>query len=44
VGDEDYISFKIGVKEDSKYVGGINLFGNKFGDFEQNIDMRINCY
>jgi predicted transcriptional regulator len=44
IGDDDYISFKIGVKEDSKYVGGINLFGSKFGDFEQNIEMRINCF
>ncbi|MBE5855083.1 MAG: helix-turn-helix domain-containing protein [Lachnospiraceae bacterium] len=42
VGDGDYISFKIGVKEDSKYVGGMNLFGNQFGDFEQNIEMHLN--
>ncbi|MDO4189944.1 MAG: helix-turn-helix domain-containing protein [Lachnospiraceae bacterium] len=43
-GKQEFISFKIGVKDDSKYVGGINLFGNKFGDFQQNIEMRINSY
>lgn len=37
----DFISFKIGVKEDSEYVGGMNLFGNRFGDFEQNIEMTL---
>ena len=43
VGEGDYISFKIGIKDDSKYIGGVNLLGAKFGDFEQNIEMRINC-
>ncbi len=37
----DFISFKIGVKESSEYVGGINLFGNRFGDFDQNIEMVL---
>jgi predicted transcriptional regulator len=40
--DKSYISFKIGVKENSKYAGGINLFGEKFGDYEQGLVMRIN--
>ncbi len=39
---DSYISFKIGVKDSSKYVGGINLFGNKFGDYDQNIEMHLN--
>ena len=39
--DGDYISFKIGVKEDSECVGGLNLFGNRFGDFDQNIEMIL---
>jgi predicted transcriptional regulator len=39
--EKNYISFKIGVKDDSEYVGGINLFGNHFGDFDQNIEMRL---
>ncbi len=36
-----YISLKLGVKEDARYVGGMNLFGNKFGDHPQAIRMRI---
>lgn len=37
----NYISFKIGVKPDARYVGGFNLFGEKFGDYSQNIIMEI---
>jgi predicted transcriptional regulator len=35
----DYISFKIGVRKDSECVGGINLFGEFFGNFRQSIEM-----
>ena len=35
----DFISFKIGVKEDAEYVGGLNLFGEQFGNYKQNILM-----
>ena len=35
----EYISFKIGVKEDAEYVGGLNLFGEHFGNYKQNIIM-----
>ena len=35
----EFISFKIGVKEDAEYVGGINLFGEHFGNYRQNITM-----
>ena len=35
----DFISFKIGVKEDAECVGGINLFGEHFGNYKQNIIM-----
>lgn len=31
--DNPYISLKLGVKEDAHYVGGLNLFGEKFGDY-----------
>lgn len=41
VSEGNYISVKIGIKDDAKHVGGINIFGEKFGDFEQNIVMRI---
>ncbi|MGE5614256.1 MAG: ArsR/SmtB family transcription factor [Bacillota bacterium] len=37
----DYISVRIGIKDDAKNVGGINIFGEKFGDHPQNIVMRI---
>lgn len=39
--DLPYISLKIEVREDAYYVGGLNLFGEKFGDYKQNIIMRI---
>jgi len=35
----EFISLKIGVKEDAEYVGGINLFGEYFGNYKQNIFM-----
>lgn len=37
----NYISFKLGVKPDAKHVGGMNLFGEKFGDYAQNIVMKV---
>lgn len=37
----DYISVRIGIKEDAKNIGGINIFGEKFGDHPQDIVMRI---
>lgn len=37
----DYITLRIGIKEDAKNVGGVNLFGEKYGDYAQNIVMRI---
>lgn len=41
VSNKDFITLKIGVKDTSKYVGGVNLFGKKFGDHEQNINVQI---
>lgn len=35
------IIVRLGVKEDAKHVGGMNLFGNKFGDYSQDIVMRL---
>ena len=35
----DFISFKIGVKEDAECAGGINLFGEHFGNYRQSIHM-----
>ena len=39
--EKDYVSFKIGIKEDALNMGGINIFGRKFGDYEQDITMII---
>ncbi len=37
----DYISVRIGIKENATEKGGINLFGEGFGDFAQGIRMAI---
>lgn len=33
----EYIMVRIGNKEDAKYVGGFNIFGNGFGDYKQDL-------
>lgn len=38
----DYISMRIGNKDGAKHVGGLNLFGRGFGNYPQDILMRIN--
>ncbi|MBQ7784921.1 MAG: helix-turn-helix domain-containing protein [Clostridia bacterium] len=38
---KQYISLRVGVRPDAQHVGGLNLFGDKFGDFAQGIVMRI---
>lgn len=35
------VTIRIGIKDDAKYAGGLNLFGDKFGDTDQNIIMEI---
>ena len=37
----EYISVRIGVHADAEYVGGLNLFGEQFGDYAQNLVLRI---
>jgi len=32
---------KIAVKDDAKYVGGINIFGKDFGDYNQDINVQL---
>jgi len=34
------ISVRIGIKENATHVGGVNLFGNKFGNYPQGIVLR----
>ncbi len=37
------IKTKLGVKEDAKNTGGMNIFGKGFGDYDQGIILRL-CY
>jgi predicted transcriptional regulator len=37
---EDPIPVRIGIKEDASNIGGINLFGSKFGNYPQDIILR----
>ena len=41
LGARDYVSLRVGVNADSEHVGGLNLFGDKFGDFAQGVVMRV---
>lgn len=38
---ESYITMRIGVKDDAKHIGGMNLFGKEFGDYPQDIKLSI---
>lgn len=38
---DGYISFKIGIKKDAKNLGGINIFGEKFGDYPTGIKIKL---
>lgn len=39
--DNPYISVRIGIKEDAKHIGGVNIFGDSFGDHPQNIVLKL---
>ena len=41
LGESPFIDLKIGVKDDAEHVGGMNLFGKNFGDYNQAIVMTI---
>ena len=41
--EQPYISVRIGIKPDSPNQGGINLFGEEFGDYSQAIVLRLDC-
>lgn len=41
IADAPYISIRIGNKEDAKYVGGVNIFGDSFGDYPQDILLKL---
>lgn len=39
--EKSYVTLRIGVKEDSSHIGGINIFGKGFGDYDQGIKMVL---
>ena len=39
--DGNYISFRLGIRDDAVHKGGLNLFGEKFGDYPQGLVMSI---
>lgn len=41
--EQPFIRLRIGIKEDARHQGGINLFGEQFGDHSQPIIMRLDC-
>ncbi len=36
-----YIAVRIGISDDAVYKGGMNLFGSGFGDYAQDIEMKL---
>ena len=36
------LKFKIGIPDDATHVGGLTIFGKNFGNYNQNINVRIN--
>lgn len=41
VADHSFISMRIGIKDDAYNVGGVNIFGRGFGNYPQDILMRV---
>lgn len=41
LGQQPFVAVKLGVKPDAKHVGGLNIFGRKFGNYAQDIVMRM---
>lgn len=41
--DQDFVSVRVAVPVDSPNVGGVNIFGRGFGNYPQDIVMRIQC-
>jgi predicted transcriptional regulator len=39
--EKSYFTIRLGVKEDADNVGGINLFGSRFGNYELDLLLRI---
>jgi predicted transcriptional regulator len=41
IGNGGFISVRIGIKEDAVNIGGLNIFGRHFGNYPQDIVMRM---
>lgn len=39
--ENEYFTFRIGIKDDARHQGGLNLFGEKFGDFAQGLVFQV---
>ena len=39
--EEPFIKVRLGNRKDARYVGGFNLFGKHFGDYDQDLVMTI---
>ncbi len=37
----DYITLRIGIKKDAHHQGGLNLFGEQFGDYAQGLVFTV---
>ncbi len=40
--ENEVLLFRIGIKPDAKFIGGLNLFGEHFGNHAQHINVKIN--
>ncbi|MEM6430883.1 MAG: transcriptional regulator, partial [Deinococcota bacterium] len=38
---QPYIAIRIGIKPDAQHVGGLNLFGSRFGNYPQDLVLRL---
>ena len=41
LGEDEVVKLRIGIKDTAENLGGINLFGDRFGNYPQNIKMRV---
>lgn len=39
--ENPYIAIRIGIKNNAEHIGGINIFGESFGDYPQNLVLKI---
>jgi predicted transcriptional regulator len=39
--DSKYVTMRVGIKDLARNIGGINIFGQNFGDYNQDIKMKI---